>query len=383
MNQAISMMPRAADPIHRDAVAPRGGAELTVVVPTLNERANIGVLVARLREALAGIEWEVVFVDDDSKDGTIAAVRDIAAIDYRVRAIRRIARRGLAGACLEGILSSSAPIVAVMDGDLQHDETRLSAMFEIVRRGEADMVIASRYQEDESADGAMTRLRTSGSRLATRLAQLLLKTPIKDPMSGFFMVRREVVDAVAPRLSRQGFKILLDIVASSPALRIKEIPYVFGPRLHGESKLDSMVVAEYVGLLIAKASGDLISTRFLAFGLVGSAGVVVHLAVLHALLSRGLPFAVAQTAAMFTAMAFNYSLNNVFTYRDLRRRGWRFLTGFGMFAALCGFGVVAGVGVSSLLYTNPSRWWVAGLAAAAVGAAWNYVTNSAITWRPR
>jgi dolichol-phosphate mannosyltransferase len=326
----------------------------------------------------------VVFVDDDSKDGTIAVVRDIATADHRVRGIRRIARRGLAGACLEGILSSSAPVVAVMDGDLQHDEMCLPAMFEIVRRGEADLVIASRYESAGGADRGLTRLRASGSRLATRLARLLLKTPINDPMSGFFMLRRDIVDVVAPRLSRQGFKILLDIVASSAAtLRIREIPYVFGPRLHGQSKLDSLVVLEYAGLLVAKASGDLISTRFLAFGLVGSAGVVVHLSVLHALLPHGVPFVLAQTGAMFTAMAFNYTLNNTFTYRDQRRRGWRFLTGFAMFATLCSFGVIAGVGVSTLLYTSPSRWWAAGLAAAAVGAAWNYITNSAITWRSR
>jgi len=361
----------------------RGGAELTVVVPTLNEHANIGLLVARLHKVLAGVEWEVVFVDDDSTDGTILAVRDIAARDHRVRGIRRIARRGLAGACLEGILSSSAPVVAVMDGDLQHDETCLPAMLEIMRGGQTDMVVASRYQDDGRAESGLTRLRSNGSMLATRLAQWLLKTPIRDPMSGFFMLRRDIVDTVAPHLSRQGFKILLDIVASSTGLRIQEIPYVFGPRLHGQSKLDAMVVLEYAGLLVAKASGDLISTRFLAFGLVGFLGVGVHLTALHALLARGVPFAAAQTAAMFTAMAFNYTLNNVFTYRDLRRRGWRFLTGFGLFAALCSFGVVAGVGVSSLLYTNASRWWVAGLAAAAVGAAWNYVTNSAITWRTR
>ncbi|WP_296745306.1 glycosyltransferase family 2 protein [Mesorhizobium sp.] len=386
-------MNQAANPTHIEATGMAGdspasarghrSAELTIVVPTLNERANIALLVDRLRGALQGIDWEVVFVDDDSRDGTIAAIREIAVRDHRVRGIRRIARRGLAGACLEGILSSSAPVVAVMDGDLQHDETRLAAMFDIMRGGETDIVIASRYQDEGSASGGLSRLRSSGSRLATRLAQLLLKTPIGDPMSGFFMLRREIVDQVAPRLSRQGFKILLDIVASSPAMRIREIPYVFGPRLHGQSKLDSTVVLEYAGLLVAKASGDVISTRFLAFGLVGSAGVVVHLATLHALLSRGLPFVAAQTAAMFTAMAFNYSLNNAFTYRDLRRRGWQFLTGFGMFAALCSVGVVAGVGVSSLLYTSSSRWWVAGLAAAVVGAAWNYVTNSAITWRAR
>jgi dolichol-phosphate mannosyltransferase len=362
----------------------RCSAELTIVIPTLNERANISQLVARLRESLWRNEWEVVFVDDDSKDGTLAAVRDIAARDYRVRGIRRIACRGLAGACLEGLLSSSAPIVAVMDGDLQHDEKCLPAMLEIMRSGEADLVVASRYENEGSTDSGLTRLRSSGSRLATRLARLLLNTPITDPMSGFFMLRRDVVDAVAPRLSRQGFKILLDIVASSPApLRVREIPYVFRPRLHGQSKLDSQVVLEYAGLLIAKASGDLISTRFLAFGLVGSAGIIVHLSVLRALLPLGLPFAMDQTAAMFTAMAFNYSLNNAFTYRDQRRRGWRYLTGFAMFSALCSFGVVGGVGVSSLLYTSESRWWVAGLASAVVGVAWNYIANSAITWRPR
>jgi len=384
MNQAIHQDSALA--MAMDSAAPvmarHGGAELTVVVPTLNERANIGLLVARLRQSLAGIDWEVVFVDDDSKDGTILAVRDIAAADHRVRGIRRIARRGLAGACLEGILSSSAPIVAVMDGDLQHDDTCLPAMFAILQGGEADLVIASRYGGDGSADGGFTRLRSSASRLATRLAHLLLKTPIQDPMSGFFMLRRDIVDTVAPRLSRQGFKILLDIVASSPAtIRIKEIPYVFAPRLHGQSKLDSLVALEYAGLLVAKMSGDLISTRFLAFGLVGSAGVIVHLSVLHALLPHGLSFAVAQTAAMFTAMVFNYTLNNAFTYRDQRRRGWRFLSGLAMFSALCSLGVVAGVGVSSLLYSGHSRWWVAGLAGAVVGSAWNYITNSAITWR--
>lgn len=386
MNQATYPVPDvelAAD-TSSGASLQRRGAELTVVVPTLNERANIDLLVARLHKSLLGINWEVVFVDDDSKDGTIAAVRDIASHDCQVRGIRRIARRGLAGACLEGVLSSSAPIVVVMDGDLQHDETCLAAMFETMRGGGADLVVASRYGDDGDANSGLSRLRSGGSRLATHLARLLLRVPLSDPMSGFFMVRRDIVDAVAPRLSRQGFKILLDIVASSPTpLRIREIPYVFGPRLHGQSKLDSLIVLEYLGLLVAKASGDLISTRFLAFGLVGSAGVVVHLGVLHTLLAHGLPFAVAQTAAMFTAMAFNYTLNNTFTYRDQRRLGWRFVTGFAIFAALCSFGVVAGVGVSTLLYTSPSRWWAAGLTAAAVGSAWNYITNSAITWRVR
>ncbi len=360
------------------------GPELTIVVPTLNERANIPLLVERLDHALTEIRWEVIFVDDNSGDGTIQAVRDLAVVDHRVRGMRRIARRGLSGACIEGMLSSSAPIIAVMDADLQHDETCLVSMFGILRTGDADLVVASRYREGGNAAEGLTGFREAGSRLAIRLAQALLKVRLSDPMSGFFMLRREIIDAVAPRLSQQGFKILLDIVASSnTSLRIEEVPYVFGRRLHGDSKLDASVVLEYLGLLVAKATGDIVSTRFLMFGMVGSFGLVVHLTALRILLMNGLTFTPAQTAAMLIAMTFNYTLNNALTYRDRRRRGWRFLTGLGLFAVLCSFGIVAGVGVSAVFYQSEPRWWAAGLAGAAVGAAWNYITNSAVTWRVR
>ena len=359
-----------------------GGVQLSVIVPTLNERDNIDLLVARLDVALGEIDWEVIFVDDDSKDGTIDAVRALAQTDRRVRGIRRIARRGLSGACLEGILASSALVVAVMDGDLQHDEKCLAPMFRILNQEEVDLVAATRYHGDGAAEAGLTKNRMHASRLATRLAQKVLRVPLSDPMSGFFMVRRDLVETVAPRLSRQGFKILLDIVASSPAtLRFREIPFVFGPRLHGQSKLDASVVLEYLGLVIAKASGDRISSRFLAFGLVGTLGIVVHLTVLRMVLASGVQFSIAQTIAMLTAMTFNYSLNNELTYRDRRRTGWRFLTGLGLFAALCSFGVVAGVGVSTLFYEREPRWWIAGIAGAAIGAGWNYLTSSAITWR--
>ncbi|MEF0862785.1 glycosyltransferase [Rhizobium paranaense] len=336
----------------------------------------------RLRQALAGISWEVVFVDDDSKDGTIDFIRRLALRDHRICGIRRIGRRGLAGACMEGILSSSAPIVAVMDADLQHDERRLAEMLAILKSGEADLVVATRFDDGGGANGGLSRIRHLGSRLAIRLAQILLGVVLTDPMSGFFMTRREIVERVAPRLSQHGFKILLDIVASSPAaIRTEEVPFTFPPRLHGESKLDASVVTEYLGLVVAKASGDLISARFLLFGLVGFCGVIVHLTVLYLLLRQELSFVVAQTGAMLGAMLFNFTLNNALTYRDRRRRGWRFVTGLILFASLCSVGVIAGVGVSAALYQDSPQWWLDGIAGALVGALWNYVTNSAITWR--
>lgn len=364
-----------------EAPANPGAPELTVVIPTLNERDNISLLVQRLESALAGIRWEAVFVNDNSVDGTMEAVRDFALRDARVRGIRRIARRGLAGACLEGMLSSSSPVVAVIDGDLQHDETRLPEMLGILRRDEADLVVASRYTGGGEAVEGFNRSRQRASQLATRLAGLVVKRRLSDPMSGFFMIRRSAVDAIAPRLSRQGFKILLDIVASSPAtLRIAEIPYVFGRRIHGTSKLDAAVAFEYFGLLLAKASGDRLSLRFFSFAMVGSLGIGVNLAALAGFLDVGWAFTPAQTAAMLTAMTSNYFLNNAITYRDRRRGGWKLWAGLLSFAALCSVGLVAGVGVSGIFYYDHGQWWLAGLAGAAVGSAWNYVTNSAFTW---
>jgi dolichol-phosphate mannosyltransferase len=356
--------------------------ELAIVIPTLNERDNIPLLADRLASALTGIAWEAIFVDDDSADGTIDAVLDLSRCDPRIRSIRRISRRGLAGASLEGMLSTSARFVAVMDADLQHDETRLAEMLALLQNGDADVVVASRYCETAPQVG-LSKVRQYGSRLATQMAQVVLKTNLSDPMSGFFMLRRETIDGVAHKLSPQGFKILLDILSSSPAsLRVREIPSSFGPRLHGESKLDSAVVLEYLGLLVSKASGGLLSIRFLMFGLVGGSGVLVNLGVLAVLLAWNIGFTEAQAAAMLTAMTSNYTLNNALTYRDRRRHGWRFLTGLVSFASVCSLGVVAGVAISTLLYQAGTPWLFAGIAGAAMGAMWNYVASSAITWAP-
>jgi dolichol-phosphate mannosyltransferase len=368
-------------PAGLDATANRDAPEVAIVIPTLNERANVSVLVQRLAGALDGVSWEAIFVDDDSVDGTIDEIRRIAQRDTRIRGIRRISRRGLAGASLEGMLSTSADFIVVMDGDLQHDETQIKEMLSMLRSGEADVVVGSRYLASGGAGSGLSDFRKRGSRTANRLAQLVLRRPMSDPMSGFFMLRRDVVEGVARKLSQRGFKILLDLIASSPpSLLIREIPFEFQPRLHGESKLDSAVVLDYAGLLVSKASGGFLSIRFLLFGLVGSSGVLVNLGMLAILLARHIGFAEAQTVAMLTAMVSNYSLNNALTYRDRRRRGWRFLTGLASFAALCSLGIVAGVGVSTLLYQAAEPWWLAGIAGAMMGAMWNYVATSAITW---
>lgn len=354
--------------------------ELSVVVPTFNEAENVGPLLDALRRALAGVVWEAIFVDDDSSDGTAAAVKAIARDDPRVTCLRRVGRRGLAGAVIEGALASAAPFVAVIDGDLQHDETLLPAMLRVLRGGQADLVVGSRYLgRSARVVAGLSGRRRWGSRLANWLGRKALAVELTDPVSGFFMVRRELIDDVAPKLSGAGFKVLFDILASQPRTpRCVELGYEFRPRRAGESKLDHGVVAHYLSLLGSKLSRDVLSPRALMFGLVGAGGVVVHLAVLRAAL--GLGFAEAQLLAAVTAMTSNYLINNAVTYRDRRKRGWALVGGYVRFCLFCSMGLAANVAVADLLHQHVPVWWLAGVTGAAVGAAWNYVTTSLAVW---
>jgi dolichol-phosphate mannosyltransferase len=361
-----------------------GLPQLSVVVPTFNERDNVTVLYRRLEATLAGIPWEVVFVDDNSPDGTWEVVRGLGRQDPRVRCIRRIGRRGLSGACIEGILASSAPYAAVIDADLQHDETQLPKMVGLLQNGEAELVVGSRYIEGGSAD-SFNKSRAGASQLATEVAKRVLKVEIADPMSGFFMIRRDKFEQLAPQLSTQGFKILLDIVATAEGkLRTIEVPFTFGSRQHGESKLDSMVALDFLGLVLAKLTHDVVSLRFLLFAMVGSIGLVVHLTTLFiALEIFKAPFPEAQAAGALVAMTSNFILNNFLTYRDQRLKGFAILRGLVLFYIVCGVGLAANVGVAFSVYAQEPIWWLAGAAGALMGVVWNYAMSGLFVWRKR
>ncbi|HEX2225766.1 MAG TPA: glycosyltransferase family 2 protein [Candidatus Binatia bacterium] len=357
------------------------GAELSIIVPTYNERDNAPELVRRLDKCLAGYSWEVIFVDDDSPDGTATVVRQVAQRDGQVRCLHRIGRRGLSSACIEGMLASSAPYLAVIDGDLQHDETLLPSMLHALKTGEYDVAIGSRYVSG-GGTGAWETSRVHMSRFATAVSRLIVGADLKDPMSGFFMIHRDAFNAAVRNLSVIGFKILLDLFASSPRpLRFKELPYEFRARRAGESKLDSRAKWDYGMLLLDKLIGRLVPVRFIAFTFVGSIGVAVHLAVVT-LLFKGfnVAFLPSQILATLVAMTTNFALNNVFTYRDVRLTGWRWLRGWVAFIVACAFGTLANVGVAAYLFENNAGWTVAALAGIMVGAVWNYATTRVYTW---
>jgi len=360
------------------------GPELSVIVPTFNERDNVTVLYRRLEATLASVAWEVVFVDDNSPDGTWDVVRALAQRDSRVRCVRRIGRRGLSGACIEGILASSAPFVAVIDADLQHDETQLPKMLLLLASDQADLVVGSRYIEGYKTEG-FNKQRAGASALATEVARKMLRVEIADPMSGFFMVRRDRFEELAPKLSVHGFKILLDLVATAHgSLRAVEIPYTFGARQHGESKLDSMVALDFLGLVLAKLSNDTVSLRFILFAMVGGIGLVVHLTTLFiALRVFKAPFAEAQAAGAIVAMTSNFILNNFLTYRDQRLKGFALLRGLIAFYIVCSVGLLANVGVAFSVYDQEPIWWLAGMAGALMGVVWNYAMSGLFVWRKK
>ncbi|MDG0852373.1 glycosyltransferase family 2 protein [Roseateles puraquae] len=356
--------------------------QLSIVIPTFNERGNIAELVRRIDNCMGDTPWEVVYVDDNSPDGTAAAVRELAQTDGRVRLVHRIGRRGLSSACIEGMLASTAPFIAVMDADLQHDETLLPHMLAALRNDGLDVVVGSRHADGGSL-GDWDAGRAKISDVATRLAKLVTQAELRDPMSGFFMLRREVLYEAMPKLSAIGFKILLDIFASVPRpLKFKELGYTFRNRFSGESKLDSMVAWEYLMMLLDKRVGHIVPVRFVPFAAIGAAGVVVHMIVLWLMFkSMGQSFAAGQTLATLIAMTANFFFNNAFTYRDRRLKGWGLLRGWLSFTLACSLGAVANVGIATYLFReNTADWALAALSGIVVGAVWNYAVTSVYTW---
>jgi dolichol-phosphate mannosyltransferase len=356
--------------------------ELAVVIPTYNEKENVPVVLSALARALYGVDWEVIIVDDDSPDGTAESVREMASTNPRIHVIERIGRRGLSSACIEGMLSTSAPYIAVIDADMQHDESVLPKMLEKIRDEHLDLVVASRNLASGGM-GEFSRRRVWLSNMGNRVSRQVCHCDISDAMSGFFVIDRHFFQEIVHRLTGSGFKILVDVLASSRRpVRVAEVPYRFRDRARGESKLDVNVELEYLFLLIDKIIGNYVPTRFVLFVLVGSLGMVIHLstlALLYAVAKKS--FIVAQTSATVAAMTFNFLLNNVVTFRDRRLRGWRLLTGLLTFYMACSLGALMNVSFAEFLHRQAIPWYVAGVSGTAISSVWNYGVNTILTWR--
>ena len=356
---------------------------VSIIIPSLNERENIPIVFERLEVLLTGRKWEAVFVDDDSRDGSLEVLMSLARTKPHVRFIRRIGRRGLSSACLEGMASSVADIFAVMDCDLQHDEAILSKMVAAFEEDPSlELAVGTRYAGEGGGVGEWSKVRIFISRLATSLGSLARKTELSDPMSGFFAIRREVFEETVRQMTGKGFKILLDMVLSvGRPLKTQEFSYEFRTRQHGESKLDIVVGFEYLYLLADKIFGRFVPVSFVVYVLAGLSGLFLHLAALGILFRYvGIAFVTAQLTATLVAMVSNFLVNNSVTFRQQRLKGARLLPGLLAYIAICGLGAIVNVQASEYLFENHIPWWFAGAAGALVGAVWNYAVSTQIVW---
>ncbi|MHC8509083.1 MAG: polyprenol monophosphomannose synthase [Rhodospirillales bacterium] len=343
--------------------------ELAVIIPAYNERANVAPLLERLSAALAGVDWQAVYVDDNSPDGTAEAVRECARSDPRVSCIVRVGRRGLAGAVIEGVMASGAPIAAVIDADLQHDETVLPKMFEALKDPDIDVVVASRYAAG-GGTGEWDSARERASRAATWVAGVIGPKDLTDPMSGFFAVRRTAFEGAVQAMSGKGYKILLDLFAASPKpLRFVEIPYTFRTRHAGESKLSLRVLYDYALMLADHTIGKHIPAAWLVLLAGWCAAVMAHMALLGlGVDAAGLAPGRAHIAALCIVLSAAYALSEALAHKPRKGARW--------FAGLCGFALLAAPGALVNAWAGlagadqVSGWAVSAFAGAAAGAGW-------------
>lgn len=358
------------------------GSQLSVVVATYNEAGNIAGVVERLSVALSGIDWEVVFVDDNSPDGTIDVALQLARTDTRVRGVLRVRNRGLANSTTQGMLSGNGAILCAMDADGQHDPSVIREMLAPILAGEADVVSAARRLDDTLDAGALGPFRLKLSRFGNWLSRLVLRREIADAMTGFFAIRREAFVRVAPKLGDSGFRLLFDMLSSDPALRHREVYFDFGRRMHGQSKLDSFVAWQFLTFIISKLTRGIVPPALVSFLFVGGTGVFVHLAVLYAMLAASGNFATSQAMASLVAVTSNFLLNNRLTFRDRRLRGGRLLVGYLKFLVISSIGIVANVSLATYTYDRVGGIAiVAAFAGIALDTLWKFVVSNRVVWR--
>jgi len=288
--------------------------KISVIVPTYNEKENLGRLVERVFEALKGVDFEIVVVDDNSPDGTGQLADQIALKNSNVKAVHRPGKLGLGTAILDGVKASEGEFVSVIDADLQHPPELLKVMLEKAVEGN-DVVIASRYVEGGRVEGwSFTRRLISKG--ALWLSHILLPRTrgVKDTLSGYFVFKKDVIGGV--QFNARGFKLLIEILVKGKYNKVVEVPYTFKPREVGESKMKLNEIFNYLRQVIR-----LSNYRAFKFMAVGVSGVFVNLGALWYLKSFiGISELVAGALAIELSILSNFLLNDFWTFRD-RRRG--------------------------------------------------------------
>ena len=354
---------------------------LTLVVPTYNESANITLLVEKIAEALSNYKYEILFIDDNSRDGT-ADVIDSLKKDYPVRVIVRRDEKGLASAVVRGFENAANETIVVMDADLQHPPAIIPSLINAINQG-ADIAVASRYVPGGGC-ADWSGLRKLISRGAIFLAWLVLPAArkVKDPMSGFFALKRSVIEG--KKLDPIGYKILLETLVLGSYRKVTEVPFEFQLREQGESKLNLNQEYEYLRHLarLAKKSGEM--ARFLKFGLVGGSGVLVNLGLLWVFTEQaGLHYVLSAVIAIETSIITNFLLNNFVTFSDRRPSGRKgFFGNMAKFNLVSLGGLLINLAILTLLTEVAGLFYMLSNLFGIAGATfWNFFVNNWWTWK--
>lgn len=376
---------------------------VSVVTPTYNEAENIPLLISRLHDALEEIPHEIIVADDDSPDRTWAVAEEIGEKDPTVRVMRRFHDPGLSAAVLDGMSIARGEAIAVIDADLQHDETILPQMLQPIRDDEADVCVGSRSTVG-GGYGDWTASRRLVSWVATLIARLLLRVPVSDPMSGFFAVSRRAYEDTAARINPQGFKILLEFIGRNRDLRVHEVGYEFANRVHGETKLNRSVIRSYLLGVAELRVGRQINPQAVLYVLVGIVGLAVNSvaftiaeALDFPLVTTGLNDALDPIASSFlfsvqVSILVLFALNNEFTFWEQRYRGWKLVPAFAIYEVMSLVGTGVHVSVFTFLQSSGFLLSVLGtgttrvihnLMGAVVALVVNWFLNTTYLWRRR
>lgn len=355
--------------------------ELSIVIPTYNERENIPILLEGIFGILRNqkINGEIIVVDDNSPDGTGAILDQLKTIYRGLIILHRSSKNGLSSAVMAGFERAHGEILGVMDADLSHPLEKIPEMFRLIKEDIADLVIGSRYMKGGGIEGwgPYRKILSWGAITLSRIF-----TPVEDTMSGFFMIRRACFDGID--VNPQGFKILLEILVKTNCKRVIEIPIVFTNRTRGESKAGVGEIIAYLGNLLRYLPHRLdVIGKFLKFGLVGTLGLLVNLAVLYALKEyAGLHYLTSATLAFFIAVTSNFFLNKIWTFREkiANNFGRKYIR---FFAVSIG-GLAINLTLLYILVEFAELWYiVAQIIAVGIAFVFNFVGNTAWTFRDR
>ena len=359
---------------------------LSIVIPTYNEKDNISKILEKLKKSLKGITYEIIFVDDNSPDGTSFEIKNFIKNSSKIHLIHRVGRRGLSGAIIEGIFAARSELVAVMDCDLQHDETKLRDMLELFSKDASlDIVIGSRFTADgEISSNAFSKMRKLGSKVTTFLIKKLLRIKSTDPLSGFFMVKKESFLKKSDKLQTQGFKVLADFLATSgTSIEIKEVGYSFKNRVAGESKMSFLTALELIGLVLSQILNGTVSIRFILFCMVGLSGIFVQLLITGLAMLLTNQFPTSQTLGIIAAMTSNYFLNNIITFKERKLKSLDLIRGLFSFYLICSLGAFTNIAIATYVFNFSSNWLISSFIGACIGAVWNFTLTSIFTWKSK